>query len=179
MLKFNLQTDLIVNVLGRVEAVLQSPSAMYKDMGEYLVSTNQNRFKTSTAPDGSKWQANSQTTYMNILGQGHTKKDGTLSKKGINRVMSKRPLVGQGILMQDIHYQVSGNLLLVGSNMEYAATHQFGATIKPKNKKMLSWKIGNVSVFAKKVVIPARPFLGISVADKTELTNIVENHILP
>ena len=67
MLKFNLQTDLIVNVLGRVEAVLQSPSAMYKDMGEYLVSTNQNRFKTSTAPDGSKWQPNSEMTYLNML----------------------------------------------------------------------------------------------------------------
>ena len=179
MLKFNLQTDLIVNVLGRVEAVLQSPSAMYKDMGEYLEQTTKQRFGTSTAPDGKKWQPNSQATYLALLGEKDTKKDGTLSKKGINRVMSKRPLVGQGILMQDIHYQVSGNLLLVGSNMEYAATHQFGATIKPKNKKMLSWKIGNVSVFAKKVVIPARPFLGISVADKTELTNIVENHILP
>ena len=43
MLKFNLQTDLIVNVLGRVEAVLQSPSAMYKDMGEYLEQTTKQR----------------------------------------------------------------------------------------------------------------------------------------
>ena len=167
MLKFNLQTDLIVNVLGRVEAVLQSPSAMYKDMGEYLVSTNQNRFKTSTAPDVSKWQANSQTTYMNILGQGHTKKDGTLSKKGINRVMSKKPLVLSGTLRDQIHYQISGDLLLVGSSMIYAATQHFGA------------KKGSFGKGAPWGDIPAREFLGISVADEAELTNIVEDHILP
>lgn len=179
MLKFNLQSDVIINVLGRIDAILENPAAMYKDMGEYLVQTTQQRFRTSTAPDGSKWQANSQGTYLSILGTKDTKKDGTLSKKGINRIQSKRPLVASGTLMDQIHYQVSGDLLLVGSNMEYAATHQFGATIKPKNKKMLSWKIGNVSVFAKQVKIPARPFLGISIADEAELQNIVSDHLLP
>lgn len=167
MLKFNLQTDLIVNVLGRIETILQSPSTMYKDMGEYLVFANQNRFKTSTAPDGSKWQANSQTTYMNILGQGHTKKDGTLSKKGINRVMSKRPLVLSGTLRDQIHYQISGDLLLVGSSMIYAAAQHFGA------------KKGSFGKGAPWGDIPAREFLGISVTDEAELTNIVEDHILP
>lgn len=112
------------------------------------------------------------------MGKQHENKDGTLNKKGINRVTSKRPLVGDGTLMNQIHYHVTSDLLLVGSNLEYAATHQFGATIKPKNKKMLSWKIGGVSVFAKKVVIPARPFLGISIADEAELQNIVANHLL-
>ena len=167
MLKFNLQSDVMINALGRIEAVLVKPEAMYKDMGEYLVTSSKDRFKNSTAPDGSKWQANSQTTYMNILGNGHTKKDGTLSKKGINRVMSKRPLVLSGLLRDQIHYQISGDLLLVGSSMIYAATQHFGA------------KKGSFGKGAPWGDIPAREFLGISVADEAELTNIVEDHILP
>lgn len=41
---------------------------------------------------------------------------------------------------------------------EYARIHQFGATITPKKAKMLAFKVRGKSVFAKKVVIPARPF---------------------
>lgn len=178
MLKFNIQSDVVVNVLSRAEATLDNPNAMYKDMGEYLESVHKDRFKTSTAPDGSKWQPNSEMTYLNILGKQHVNKDGALNRKGINRVMSKRVLVGDGTLMNSIHYQVSGDLLLVGSNLIYAAIHQFGGTIKPKNKKVLSWKVGDVSIFAKQVVIPKREWLGISIADEAELTNIVEDHVL-
>ena len=179
MLKFNLQSSIIIDVLGRIEDVLLKPEAMYKDMGEYQVQSTQQNFRDSKAPDGSKWLPNSETTYMSILGSQHQNKDGTLNRKGINRVQSKKPLVGRGLLRDQIHYQISGDLLLVGSNLIYAAVQQFGATIKPKNKKTLSWKIGNVSVFAKKVVIPAREYLGISVQDETELQNIVADHILP
>ena len=80
--------------------------------------------------------------------------------------------------MNSIHYQISGNLLLVGSNLIYAATHQFGATIKAKNAKSLSWKVGDQSIFVKQVVIPAREYLGISLADETELYAIAEDHLL-
>ena len=96
----------------------------------------------------------------------------------LNCVASKKPLVQSNNLMNSIHYQISGNLLLVGSNLIYAATHQFGATIKAKNAKSLSWKIGDQSIFVKQVVIPAREYLGISLADETELYAIAEDHLL-
>lgn len=41
---------------------------------------------------------------------------------------------------------------------EFARVHQFGATITPKKAKMLAFKVRGKFVFAKKVVIPARPF---------------------
>lgn len=179
MLGFTIRSEVIVNVLSHAEATLDNPNPMFQDMGEYQVQSTQQNFRDSKAPDGSKWLPNSETTYMSILGSQHENKDGTLNKKGINRVQSKKPLVGRGLLRDQNHYQISGDLLLVGSNLEYAAVQQFGATIKPKNKKTLSWKIGGVSVFAKKVVIPARPYLGISVQDETELQNIAGDHILP
>ena len=167
MLKFNIQSAVVVDVLAQTEAVLENPNAMYADMGEYLTSSVQERFRTSTAPDGSKWAANSETTYINILGKQHNRKDGKINAKGVNRVMSKKPLVLSGTLRDQIHYQISGDLLLVCSNMIYAATQQFGAK-KGEFGKGAPW--GD---------IPAREYLGISIADQAELQNIVADHLLP
>ena len=72
-----------------------------------------------------------------------------------------------GTLRDQIHYQISGDLLLVGSNMIYAATQQFGAK-KGEFGKGAPW--GD---------IPAREYLGISIADQAELQNIVADHLLP
>jgi phage gpG-like protein len=168
MFNFNIQSDIVVNVLSHAEATLDNPNAMLSDMGEYLTATTQERFRTSTAPDGSKWQQNSETTYINILGKSHTyDDDGRINSKGINRVMSKRPNVLSGNLMNSIHYQISGDLLLVGSNLIYAATAHFGA------KK---GQFGNGAPWGD---IPPREYLGISVADEAELYAIAEDHILP
>lgn len=49
----------------------------------------------------------------------------------------------------------------VGTNFRYAPVHQFGAVIKPVNGKFLRFMGPNGPIFAKKVVIPARPFLPI------------------
>ena len=167
MLNYELKSGIVIDVLNQVEGTLDNPNPMLADMGEYLTSTTQERFRTSTAPDGSKWQANSQTTYLKILGKSHSGEDGKLNAKGVNRVSSKRPNVLSGNLMNSIHYQISGDLLLVGSNMIYAATQQFGAK-KGEFGKGAPW--GD---------IPAREYLGISIADQAELQNIVADHLLP
>lgn len=53
---------------------------------------------------------------------------------------------------------ISPVFVAVFINVAYNATHEFGATITPRSAKLLSWvsKDGD-RVFAKKVVIPARP----------------------
>jgi hypothetical protein len=43
-----------------------------------------------------------------------------------------------------------------------AAVHQYGATIVPRFKKFLSFVVDGIRYFAKKVVIPARPYIGCS-----------------
>ena len=179
MLQYELRTGVVIDVLNQIESTLENPNALLADLGEFVVQSTQDRFRTSTAPDGSRWLPNSETTYLSILGNNHSNEDGRLNNRGINRVGSKRPLVGDGTLMRDIHYQISGDLLLVGSNLIYAAVQQFGATIKAKNGKSLSWKVGNQSVFVKQVVIPARAYLGISVADEAEMYAIIQDHLLP
>ena len=167
MFSFEMKSGMVLDVLNQVEGTLDNPNPMLADMGEYLTSSTQERFRTSTAPDGSKWQANTQTTYLKILGKSHSDEEGKLNAKGVNRVSSKRPNMLSGNLMNSIHYQISGDLLLVGSNMIYAATQQFGA------KK---GEFGNGAPWGD---IPAREYLGISVADEAELYAIAEDHLLP
>jgi phage gpG-like protein len=71
-----------------------------------------------------------------------------------------QPLRDTGQHLQNtINYQVMGNNLGVGIGFRYAATHQFGAAIRPVRAKKLRFKIDGRDVFADEVEIPARPLL--------------------
>lgn len=83
----------------------------------------------------------------------------TIDKKGRNK-----PLVDQGNLMRQISYDVfGGNTLIIGSTMEYAAMQQFGGS---KSEFPNLW--GD---------IPARPFLGISEDDESEIIATISNYL--
>lgn len=48
----------------------------------------------------------------------------------------------------------------VGTDLEYAAAHEFGAVIRPRNARFLHFFVDGHEVFTKgPVEIPARPFL--------------------
>ncbi len=65
----------------------------------------------------------------------------------------------------------------VGTNVRYAAIHQYGGTIKPRRKKWLRFKSGGRWAMKKKVKIPARPFIGIGEDDVTDIKEICEKMI--
>ena len=52
-----------------------------------------------------------------------------------------------------------------GTNVIYAAIHEFGGTIKAKNAKALVFKIDGEFVTVKSVVIPPRPYMRPAVDD--------------
>jgi len=62
-------------------------------------------------------------------------------------------LMNEGDLVSDIHYQVSASEAIVGSNLIYAATHQMGDDSRN---------------------IKARPFLGVSNDNETDLVRILD-----
>lgn len=64
-----------------------------------------------------------------------------------------------GDLARSVNYKVSGNRVVIGSNLPYAGIHEFGGTIKAKRGPFLTFKIGKSWVSVNRVVIPARPFL--------------------
>ena len=72
-------------------------------------------------------------------------------------------------LARSIDHAASANEAIWGSGWIGARVHQFGATIKPKSAKALHFMIGDKQVFATKVVIPARPYLGVSAENAADM----------
>jgi phage virion morphogenesis protein len=84
-------------------------------IGEHLAETTQQRFASSTAPDGSRWAPNAPSTLARLL------------KKG------RRPLIDSGELAHTIRWQFIDGGVAVGTDRFSglfdggAAMHQFGS----------------------------------------------------
>lgn len=136
------------------------------EIGEDMTESTKRRFTTAKAPDGTPWAPNSATTLARYSDLFARKKDGTLSKKAAAKIAGKKPLTGETrALATTINYQITGdNAVGIGSPMVYAAMQNFGGT---KSDFPHLW--GN---------IPARPFLGASEADKTNIADLVRSYML-
>lgn len=80
-------------------------------------------------------------------------------------------------LSNSIHVESSAKGVEVGTNKEYAAVHQFGATIRARDDGLLRFKIGDQWISKKEVKIPARPYMGITDEDMHEITHIIEDAV--
>lgn len=148
------------------------------DIGEYLLRTHMQRFKTQTAPDGTPWRA---------LSPAYKKS----KKKNKDRI-----LFLDGYLANTLRYQIDNDELRLGTNRPYGAIHQFGGEINiAARTRTLFFKrkgngVGNRFVKKKnsdfaqdaqgkayKINITARPFLGTSDADNQEILNIIIDHL--
>ncbi|MBI3712602.1 MAG: phage virion morphogenesis protein [Burkholderiales bacterium] len=138
-----------------VNALLESLQQRTSDLspvlmaiGEDIMERTKQRFSTATAPDGTPWATNSQTTLMRYLARrgGFSKKTGKISAKGQQLAIGKKPLMGEsGDLARQFIVNANEQGVTVGSTMIYAAMQQFGGT---KSQFPKLW--GD---------IPARPFL--------------------
>ncbi|MGR3484065.1 MAG: phage virion morphogenesis protein [Paracoccaceae bacterium] len=86
-------------------------------------------------------------------------------------------LYASGALHDSIDYVSTQSETTVGSSLVYAAIHQFGGTIRPKNASRLVFTVGGRKVFAKKVTIPPRPYIGISDENRRDIVEDVEAFI--
>jgi phage gpG-like protein len=68
-------------------------------------------------------------------------------------------------------------IVTIGTNIAYAAVHNYGATIVPVKAKALRFKCHGHWISKKKVVIPARPFNDFTSADVSEIRQTVENYL--
>lgn len=76
-------------------------------------------------------------------------------------------LIKKGMLVSSVRItQIDSKNVSVGSDRKYAAIHQLGGTIRPKQKKVLVFQIGGRTIFAKRVRIPPRPYLPFDAAGK-------------
>lgn len=157
--------------LAKVREAVQkiaNPRPLFKSIGNAMLESTKQRFASSTAPDGSKWAANTDVTIARYLGEysGTHKKDGSLSKKGEKRVASKKPLIAKGDLRDGLNVQFTdANSVSIGSNEDHASTQQFGA-LALSYKDVAPW--GDV---------PAREFLGVSAEDEKTILELAQEFL--
>ncbi|BBF92361.1 phage virion morphogenesis protein [Blastochloris tepida] len=72
-------------------------------------------------------------------------------------------------LHSSVDYRADPQQIVVGSGWIGAAVHQFGAFIVPRRAKALAFTAGGRQVFARRVMIPARTWLGLSSDNEQEI----------
>ncbi len=144
--------------------------AVWRDVGEYLLISTRERFDREQAPDGTPWEPLAESTLrrkmLKGVGRGKGKKRKSLTtgrgntKAGaIRRLASNQILVESSNLRDLMRYQAPRVGLRFGSDRVYAAIQQFGGA-----------DVGRPD-------IPARPFLGLSAADRAEVLAILNQHL--
>lgn len=170
MITIQVNDKQVLDMLGELSKRCANLQPAMREIGEDIAESTKRRFGTATAPDGTPWAPNSPRTtipfYLGAFGGSH-KKDGSLSKRGAARSAAKKPLTGETKALQTtINYQLEGSSAVrIGSPMVYAAMQQFGGITSPTS--MIPGKI-----------IPARPFLGISEVDKTNILEIIGSYLV-
>lgn len=122
------------------------------NIGEALLNSTRQRFSDQVSPEGEAWSPLSNVTKAQ-------------KKKNKDKILTE-----EGRLRRLLSVQVGKNYVEVGSTRIYAGTHQFGARrgAYGKNQKGTPIPWGDV---------PARPFLGVSDADKKTILEIIQKHL--
>ena len=124
--------------LGRAAARLADPALMLDEIGGRLEASTRQRFEVGVGPDDVPWKPS-------LRAQEH----------------GGQTLVDTARLRNSITHVVNGSELLVGTNVIYAAIHQFGG------------RAGR----DRSVELPARPYLGISGDDERAIDRIVLSYL--
>ena len=145
----------MLNKLGQMDT-----APLMRRLGERIQAWTQDRFDANQqqAPDGTPWAKLNPKYAQNKP-----------------RHLQNRKLTLSGHLRKSIRWQLlDSQSVLVGTNVKYAAIHQFGGTIRPKKGKALAFG----GRFVQSVTIPARPYLGISEQDNKEIREIIKGWVL-
>lgn len=140
-------------LLERIQAV-RDPTPAQRQIGEYLDLAHRQRWDRAQAPDGAPWAPLSPVTVARKTAKGRP--------LGI--------LVQSTMLRDTLRWAIQGRELVFGTDRPYGAAMQFGlargAAGRTRRGTPIPW--GD---------IPARPWLGLSEADRQEALAIVRRHI--
>lgn len=128
-------------------------------IGLHLVDSTEDRFAAQVSPEGQPWAPRSKTTIENYERR-------KLRYGGILHL--------SGQLGSNIHSEAGPDFVIVGSPEPYAAVMQFGAAQGAFGAFIGKDKLGRDHFHHLPWGdIPARPFLGVSDQDKTDILDIV------
>ncbi len=139
--------------LARMRQLGESPRPIFDAIGQYGESSTRLRFKKGVGPDGARWKPSARVR----AGGGQT-----LVQKGQH-----------GGLLGSITHRADDSSAEWGSNKVYAGIHQLGGEIRPRTAKSLRFQIAGRWVSTQRVVMPARPYLGVNADDGREIQAVV------
>ncbi|MEQ8396424.1 phage virion morphogenesis protein [Thalassobaculum sp.] len=141
-----------IAALAAAGAFAHDPSPALDRIGAAMVASTQIRFERQAGPDGSPWPPSIRA----------------LTEGGIT-------LTKSGRLAQSITHRADPSGVEWGSDLVYAAPHQFGATIHAKSAGTLLFKLPGGLGYrrAASVTLPTRPYLGIDDEDESEILDIL------
>lgn len=175
-LALRLDADAALKQLAAIAGRARDKRGMFEVIGASLVTSTQQRFEKGIAPDGSPWPPSLRA-----------------------RTQGGKTLLHTGRLMRSVTYQASDAGVEVGSNVVYAAIHQLGGEIRQKartgtvtfkrskrtgkllpgfRKQSKSTESRDVSIGARVISMPARPFLGLDDDDNRAIVKIADDWIV-
>lgn len=165
----NIDTSDLEAAMSRLREAAQDTTPIMRRCTGVLASAAEDAFDDEADPvTGAKWQPLAASTAAARAAKGHAGKLLQLT----------------GSLASSLESDFGRTYAVVGTNKEYAAAHQFGATTKPHVIRARNGKALNIpGVGFRRVVhhpgstIPARPFLGIGPDDEEELLDIFRDEL--
>lgn len=141
---FTAANQILASALRRIE----DPTDLFNAIGVKMSASTQERFDTETDPEGNPWPAS-----LRALTEGG------------------KTLTDTAQLARSITHEADRTGVDIGTNLIYAAIHQFGGTIRAKTAKGLKFRrIGdNADTIVKSVTMPRRAYLGIDQDDLAEI----------
>lgn len=136
---------------------LSDLTPLMERIGTNLETSVSERFERGTGPGGIAWPVSLRA-----------------------RETGGKTLVDSTRLRDSIVSEADAQSARVGTNVPYAATHQFGAFIEPlgadgdATAKLAFTLPGGQFVMVDQVEIPARPFIGFDAADEVEIAETTE-----
>lgn len=148
--------DGIASLLSKIVLSSQKKQQMLDRIGSAMVASTRGRFAREQSPLGAPWKKSNRA----LFDGGKTLQD-------------------SGRLYASIRHIVSGDSVDWGTDVFYGEVHHFGRIIRAKNAPFLRFRTPNGG-FAqvKQVVIPARPWLGVSADDKARINQIINQVIV-
>ncbi|WP_072381571.1 phage virion morphogenesis protein [Novosphingobium sp. NDB2Meth1] len=150
--------------LGRVVRAFEGLEPLMAGIGVYLEGSAQQRFQDQKGPDGRRWKPSQRAL-----------RDGG------------KTLIQSHLLEQSITSAATGRRVEVGTNRVYAGVHQFGfsgtVTVGAHTRTRRSSTLPGgltyaVQSFERQMNMPARPFLGVSSEDETEIGLLIDEFLM-
>lgn len=178
-IRIEVRDEAVRKALNDLAGKVRDLSPVMRIIGEYMVRSTEERFGgQGPAPSGAPWAPLAKST---------------LRKKKHSKILTE-----SGALRGDIHYRLLGTRgVSIGTTgrVPYAAIHQFGGVIEQaarseifvrnryaRGAKKGSFKKGTTAgrgftFGARRIAIPARPFLGVSATDSNSIVGHINRYL--